>query len=123
MIEPIGGVGTEFSASALEILRAMFPDKVERPAANNPILTGVGGLRPVPNSDFTSRQVQLSRPDLRNAGEACWTVNLDGRTAVLLCQFDLSLAISGQTCWERMGFTADAARTLTANFLAGARKK
>jgi hypothetical protein len=110
-------VNPDFNASVMQYVRRMFPDKLETINKNHPLVSGAGAAgRDVGAAEFT-RAVKIQRQDIQNPTEVIKVVQLDGRIAVLVSPFDLSLGLAGQNCWERLGFHARTARGLVANFL------
>jgi hypothetical protein len=117
MVDPVGGVNNEFYQSSLEMFRKMFPDKVELLPRTSAIVTGAGAAgRDVTEAEF-SREVKISRPEIRSPAEVVRAVNINGKTSVIISPFDLSLGLAGQVCWQRMGFSSRTSRGLVANFL------
>jgi hypothetical protein len=123
LFEPVGGVQTEFFSSARDLVRGLFPDKLQGVTGSSPLVTGSGAAgRNLADAGF-SRQVRINFPDLRNPADKLLAVDVGGRPAVVVSPFDLSLGMSGQNCWERLGFSTKTSRELVANFLVLAKSK
>jgi hypothetical protein len=120
LLDAAGGTGGEFAANATALVRELFGDKLEELKASSPAISGEGGLRNAAKAGF-SRRARLDRAGLSSPAEVCKAVHLDGRCAVLVTPFDLSVALGDGRCWDRIGFSATTARELIANLLLSAK--
>ena len=124
LIDSVGGQDAGFHKAMADLLAELFPGKLRPLADGHPLLAGREGFFDAAEPEFT-RAMRAGRGSPPAVDEVLSVLMLDGRPAALLSVGDLSLAIGGQTCFERRGLTARAARRLVGNFLvtAGNRKR